>query len=143
MKYHFRVHREGKGYWAECVELEGCRTQANSRRALDRNMREALNLYLSEPEDSSVVVPLPRREVRGLGVAEVAVDPNVAFASYLRSLRLTHGLTQRQVADKLGMKHLYSYQRLERAKTANPELGTIVALKEVFPEMSLDELLAG
>ena len=30
MKYHFKVHKGGKGYWAECIELVGCITEADS-----------------------------------------------------------------------------------------------------------------
>lgn len=52
MKYHFKVHREGKGYWAECIELVGCITEADSIEELRKNIQEALNLYIEEPEDS-------------------------------------------------------------------------------------------
>ena len=65
MKYHFKVHKEGNGYWAECIELEGCLTQTErdpkggSIEELHYNMREALNLYLSESPDSDLIFPRP------------------------------------------------------------------------------------
>lgn len=49
MRYHFKVHKEGKGFWAECLELKGCITQGNSKKELLENMQESLNLYLEEP----------------------------------------------------------------------------------------------
>lgn len=142
MKYHFKIHKEGTGYWAECLELEGCRTQGKSRARLEENMAEVLNLFLSEPADSKVIFPLPRKSVRGSNIVAVAVEPKIAFAFYLKRARLKRGLTQKAVADRLGLKNLYSYQRLENAKTSNPELATIVQLRQVFPELSVDDVLA-
>jgi len=37
------------------------------------------------------------------------------------------------------MKSLYSYQRLE--KRSNPTLALLKRIKEVFPQISLDELI--
>ena len=142
MIYHFKIHKDGNGFWAECLELKGCHTQADSRKELNSNMVEALNLYLDEPQESTVVLPLAKKVRKGRNIAEVMVDPRVAFSFYLRHLRLSKGLTQKQAAALLGIKHLFSYQRLESSKTANPELVTIAQIKRVFPEFSLDDLLA-
>ena len=62
MVYHFRVHEENDGFWAECLELAGCSTQADSRDELLENAREALNLYLHEPDDSQITFPLPKQQ---------------------------------------------------------------------------------
>ena len=35
MTYHFNVHEDKKGFWAECVELSGCVTQAESFEELE------------------------------------------------------------------------------------------------------------
>ena len=45
---HFRVHAEDGGFWAQCIELPGCLTQADTREQLQLNAREALELYLGE-----------------------------------------------------------------------------------------------
>lgn len=50
-------------------------------------------------------------------------------------------MTQREAAKLLGMKNIYSYQRLESGKTANPELLTLVKIKKVFPEIDLDDVV--
>ncbi|MGE3973018.1 MAG: helix-turn-helix domain-containing protein [Bdellovibrionales bacterium] len=142
MKYHFRVHKEGRGYWAECVELKGCVTQGHSLKNLEKNMAEALHLYLDEPSDSSLIFPLPKKTLRAPNLVTVLVEPRAAFSFYLRNLRLQRGLTQKQVAEKMGFKNIYSYQRLESSKTANPELATIVEIKKIFPEFSVDDLIS-
>lgn len=138
MTYHFKVHRAKDGYWAECLELPGCATEGDTRAELERNAHEALNLYLDEPADSTASFPLPKA-VTGSGVLGVAVDPGLALSVLLRNYRLRHRYTQRQVARRLGMKNMYSYQRLERR--SNPSLLTLQKLKAVFPDLSVDYLL--
>lgn len=141
MYYHFKIHKEKDGYWAECIELKGCVTQGNSFKELEKNMEEALNLYLDEPDNSDVVFPLPNDEIEGEDIVEVPVNPKIAFAFTLRMLRKKKGLTQNEIARILGMKNIYSYQRLERSKWANPSLITLAKIKKVFPELNVDEIL--
>jgi antitoxin HicB len=50
-------------------------------------------------------------------------------------------MNQKEAARLLGMKNIYSYQRLESGKTANPELLTLVRIKQVFPEIDLDDVV--
>ncbi len=142
MKYHFTIRKQKKGYWANCVELEGCTTQGASETELKKNMEEALNLFLDEPSDSKTIFPLPKKNYRGRNIVEVRVAPKVALAFLIRKYRLERNLTQTEAAKLLGLKGLYSYQRLESSKTANPEFETIVRIKKAFPELKLDELLA-
>jgi antitoxin HicB len=142
MRYHFRIHKEGRGFWAECVELPGCSTQGDSMDDLRTNMVEALNLYLDESVEYTGAFPAPRKRVTGKNIHAVAVEPRVALAVQLRHIRKRRGLTQRQAAQMLGIKGLYTYQRLESPRTANPEWATLARIKRVFPELSLDELAA-
>jgi predicted RNase H-like HicB family nuclease len=138
MTYHFRIHI-GRLLWAECTELQGCVTQGSSMANLQKNMREALNLYLEEPDSSKVIFPSPARIPKARNVVEVEVDPRVAFAMQLRQFRLRGNLTQKEAARKLGLKNIYSYQRLERK--GNPSLITIKKVKTLFPGLSLDAVL--
>ncbi len=46
MKYHFKVHREQNGFWAECLELKGCVTQGDTIIDLYNNIKKVLNLFL-------------------------------------------------------------------------------------------------
>ena len=138
MVYHFRVYQEDDGYWAQGVELPGCKTEADSMEELARNAEEALNLYLEEPEDSSISFPLPI-ESHDRDVIAVPVDPQIALSVVLRNYRAQRHYTQQEVVQKLGMKNLYSYQRLERR--SNPNLATLRKLKRVFPDLSVDYVL--
>jgi antitoxin HicB len=140
MKYSFKVHKEGKGYWAQGIELPGCFTQGDSLEELHKNMREALNLMVSEPADSDDFVVLPDKSIKSSRtIVKVPVDPQVAFSFYVRLLRKKHRLTQKQMASKLGFKSIFQYQRLESANY-NPTLNTLVLIKSLFPEISLDHL---
>jgi len=143
MKYHFKIHKEGKLYWAQCVELAGCITQAKSLRELNYNMEEALNLYIQEPEDSSDLAPLPKKSIkRSKNLVEVPVDPEVAFTFMVRYHRIKkHKMTQNQAAKKMGFESIYSYQRLE-ARRCNPSLKIISKVKKAFPDFSIDYALA-
>lgn len=138
MRYHFKVHKEGKVFWAECLELDGCFTQANSMKELHEMMEEALNLYLSEPENSTKLANLPNEHIRKTkNIVEVSVDSEVAFSFLVRYHRIKHGMTQHQAAKKLGFDNINSYQRLERKK-CNPNLKTLSKIKAIFPDFSLD-----
>jgi predicted RNase H-like HicB family nuclease/DNA-binding XRE family transcriptional regulator len=138
MKYHFKVHKEGGGFWAECLELEGCVTQGNTIEELNEMMQDALNLYISEPEGSTRLAKLPDESIKkSKNIVEVPVDSEIAFSFLMRYYRIKHGMTQHQVAKKLGFDNINSYQRLERKK-CNPNLKTLTKIKAVFPEFSLD-----
>jgi len=138
MKYHFRIQKEKKGYSAQCIELEGCITQGDTLKELQRNMAEALNLYVQEPADSEDLASLPKDSIRkSKNVVEIALDPTIAFSFLVRYYRITHGMTQHQVAKAMGFDNVYSYQRLERRK-CNPTLKIMTMIKQIFPEFSLD-----
>ncbi len=138
MNYHFTIHKEGKGYWAQCIELVGCITQGENLKELNSNMQEALNLYIEEADESDDLASLPINSMKmKKNIIKVAVDPQVAFAFLVRFYRIKHGMTQKQAAKKLGFSNIYSYQRLETRK-CNPRLETIAAIKKLFPEFSID-----
>ncbi len=138
MKYHFKIHKEGKYFWAQCIELEGCTTQAKDIEGLVDNMHEALNLYVQEPEDSKDLAALPDESIKkSKNVIEVALDPEIAFSFMVRYYRIKHGMTQKEVAKEMGFDTIYSYQRLE-SKKCNPSLKIISKIKKVFPDFSID-----
>lgn len=144
MIYHFQVHKEDdNGYWAECLELKGCVTQGDSFDELLDNMKEVLELFLDEPEDSSLDIPLPNDGLKGNGVIGIQVSPNVALALMLRTLRKKHNMTQKEAAAAMGFNGIYNYQRLEASKTANPELATLDKIRSAFPEFSIDYVVQG
>ena len=142
MKYHFKIHKEGSGFWAECLEIKGCSTQADSKEELMKNMKEALDLILDEPEDSKILYPLPSSKYEHQkSVAQVEVDPGIAFAFLLRRSRIKKGYTQVQMKDLLQFKNLFSYQKLEMSKYANPTLKSLKKIKDAIPDFPFRLLL--
>jgi antitoxin HicB len=140
MTYHFTVHAVKNGFWAECRELSGCVSEGNTKDELRTNLRESLNLYLEEPIDSTVVFALPNESLDAdKKLMAIDVEPEIAFAVMLRHIRLNHRITQREAAAMLGMKNVYSYQRLE--KRSNPTLSLMKKIKSVFPEMRFESIL--
>jgi len=139
LNYHFFTHQDDDGVWAECLELSGCVTQADSMDALQDMCGEALNLYLEEPPESELVFPLPDESLDGDGsLLKVTVEPGIALALILRRNRNDKKLTQKEVAQLLGMKSLFSYQRLERK--SNPTLSMIKKIHKVFPNIQFQSL---
>ncbi|MCK5535335.1 type II toxin-antitoxin system HicB family antitoxin [bacterium] len=137
MNYHFKVHDDPDGFWAQGIELEHCITQGDTKEELLKNLDEVLNLYLDEPADSKMVFPLPEKSIKGKDIVEILVNSKIAFALYLRQTRLLNKMTQKQVATKMGMKSVFGYQKLESSKTANPTLVTLSKLKKIFPKFNI------
>ena len=102
MKYHFRIKEEKDGYSAQCIELKGCITQGDSMEELTCNMKEALDLYVYEPEDSKELASLPDEAIKiSKHVVEVAVSPEIAFSFMVRYHRIHSHLTQKQAAKRV------------------------------------------
>lgn len=115
MRYHFQIHEKGKRFLAECIELPGCHTQAESIAELNKNMQEALNLYIEQSMDSKELFPLPDESLmlsNPDNVVEVRLDPLIAFAFMVRYHQIKHGLTRQEAADEIGIENMYSTFRL-------------------------------
>ena len=92
---------------------------------------------LEEPADSTVIFPLPKKVQSGKkNVIPVPVEPQIAFGVVLKNYRVAHSITQKQAAELLGMKNIYSYQRLE--KKSNPTLELITKVCSVFPGIKMN-----
>jgi antitoxin HicB len=62
---------------------------------------------------------------------EIELDPGLAFALWLRSMRKAHNMTLADIAEKMKVKYQV-YQKLENPKTANPTLKTMRKLEQIF-----------
>jgi DNA-binding XRE family transcriptional regulator len=88
----------------------------------------------------------PRGRVAGHGALDASdrlhnlefLDPTLRLAVQIKIARLKRGFTQTQMAKTMGIG-LLPYQRLESG-TNNPTLKTILKVREVFPEISIDKL---
>ena len=47
--YRFKIHKEGSGFWAECLDINGVYSQAKTIKELKKNCKEALELMFEEP----------------------------------------------------------------------------------------------
>lgn len=135
MKYHFKLHKEGNSFWAECLELKNCFTSADSIDDLKKNAKEALNLHLAEPDDSKHIFPFPNKNNKATAnVFAVEVEPSIAFSFVLRMLRLRRSWSKSDVSRKLKYSSVSAYAKLESPK-ANPKLDTLSKLTNIFPEL--------
>lgn len=141
MNYHFIIRKEEVGYSTYCLELDGCVTQGDSLEELAYNAHEALNLYMDEPPESKTLFPLPNPKFKKRkDVLDVEVEPEIAFAFLMRRQRLLEGLTQQQMKKKLSFKNLFSYQKLESSKYANPTLKTLEHIRRCIPDFPFNVL---
>jgi antitoxin HicB len=62
---------------------------------------------------------------------DIPLEPNLAFAIWLREKRKAHNMSLEDVAHKMGVKYQV-YQKLENPKTANPTLKTLKKLERIF-----------
>jgi predicted RNase H-like HicB family nuclease len=139
MKYHFKIHKEANGFWAECLEIPSCMTQGDSKDDLLENMQDAINTYLEEPEGVSCLAPLPDESyVSSKSIAEVSVNPEIALGFMVRYHRIKKGMTQKEAAEKLNMPNVFSYQRLERK--CNATVAVLSKLLVLFPMLSINKI---
>lgn len=141
MKYHFKFEKDERGgFYGSCLELKGCRSEGETIEELKDNFKEALDLYLDEP-DAHTAFPLPDAKIQpGENILEIEANPDLAFANYLKHLRLQHRMTQKDVARKLGYQSIFGYRRLERGHHSI-RLNTLYRLKKIFPDMQVDRIL--
>ena len=66
------------------------------------------------------------------------LSPLLRLAVQIKMSRLKRGLTQEKMAKKMGIG-LLPYQRLESGFN-NPTLKTILKVKELLPEVSIDKI---
>ncbi len=140
MFYHFKVYHDGDGLWGDCIELS-CSSQSEdgTQESLVKNLKEALNLLLDEPNEN-IISPLPMKDedIKEKDVVKVMVEPNIALSLCFKHLRKKYNLTQKEVAERMGYKSVWAYQKLERGKYSNLQIKTLGKIKSVFPDIDLN-----
>ncbi len=106
----------------------------------EKMAEEALSSTLEVAFERGFILP-PMKEVRarkGQRVIFVRMAPEVYAAYLIRKWRASSGLTQKQLAAKLGIAY-QSYQRMERPGRANLTLETLQNIaKALNKELVLD-----
>jgi antitoxin HicB len=84
-----------------------------------------------------MVFPLPDESLNSnRKLLKISVEPELALAVLLRLNRINSNMTQKQIAELLGIKNVYSYQRLE--KKSNPTFNVMKKIHTVFPNIKFE-----
>lgn len=121
---------DNKTYSVEFPDLPGCFSTGDTFDDAIKNASDALNAYLESCDSRKVSIPLPKKYKKD-DMYEIFPDVQTAFAITLKQEREKSGMTQKQAADKMGIKWS-AYQRLENPKKTNPTLTTLEKLQKVF-----------
>lgn len=129
--YFARVTKQRGGrYLVEFPDLPGCLTEGGTLGVALDNAREALSGWLFVAIKHGDDIPTGRAH-RGRGYHRVIPDLDVAVPLVILSARKRRRLTQRQVADALGISQ-QAYRKLEVPGRSNPTLKTLERLSEVL-----------
>ena len=124
MQYYAKIKKQkDKSYLVEFPGLPGCLTEGKSLEVAKKNAKEALNGWIAARCDRSLNIPTSRKRT-GKGYYTVSVEMQIEFAIRLRQFRKMKGLSQSQVATRLGISQ-QAYAKLEMPLKTNPSLRTI------------------
>ena len=126
----FEYDKEEKVYNVRFPDLPGCFTYGETIDEAKAMAKEALTGFLQSVDARKLRMPDPSR-LKGDEVIYIEPETPVAFAIWLRKQREALGLSQSDVAKKLGIKY-QTYQRIENPSKTNPTLKTIMRVEKVF-----------
>lgn len=124
MKLEGRIWRDKKTrYWVVHVPLLDISTQGTSQKNALKMIQDAIEVEV-EKEDFKIHAEAGKEA----GTFEISSNqPDILVAYMLRRQREVHGLSVRDVADKLHSKSPNSYAQYEQGKR-NPSVGKLVEL---------------
>ncbi len=129
--YPARIWKEDNDTWSvEFPDLPGCFTNGDSIDAAKLHAEEALTGYLESLDSRKLSIPEPSM-ISGVDIFSITPSLNVSFAITLKQERERQGLTQKEVARRMGVNWT-AYQRIENPRKTNPTLATIGKLQKVF-----------
>jgi antitoxin HicB len=126
----FEYDEKEKVYNVRFPDLPGCFTYGGTIDEARAIAKEALTGYLQSVDARKMRLPDPSK-LEGDEVFHIEPETPVAFAIWLRKRREALGLSQSDVAKKLGIKY-QTYQRIESPSKTNPTLKTIMRVEKVF-----------
>ena len=128
MHYHAKLEREGQDWNAIFIDAPGCATFASSRPKALAVAKEAVEGWLEAHLLDGRAPARPAASARG--AEPIEIDPQLAVAVALRWARQDAGLTQAQVASRLGVSQ-QQIAKLERPG-ANPSIATLRKVAEAL-----------
>jgi antitoxin HicB len=126
----FKYDEKEKVYNVRFPDLPGCLTYGETIGEAKVMAKEALTGFLQSVDARKLKLPNPSK-FKGDEVVYIEPETPVAFAMWLRQQREALGLSQSDVAKKLGIKY-QTYQRIESPSKTNPTLKTILRVEKVF-----------
>jgi ribosome-binding protein aMBF1 (putative translation factor) len=120
MEYHVKLNHEGRWWTAAFVDAPGCVTQGTTQATAIAAAHESLAGWL---EAHLVDGRSPARPARRRGTTPIVVDPQLAVAVAIRWARLDAGLTQAQLAARVGVSQP-QVAKLEHPGS-NPSVATL------------------
>lgn len=121
---------ENNTYSVEFPDLPGCFSTGKTLDEAKVQAEEALTGYLESLDSRSQSIPIAS-SISDKDIYQIAPTLNVSFAITLKQEREKQGLTQQEVAKKMGVAWS-AYQRIENPRKSNPTLSTIDKLQKVF-----------
>ena len=139
MQYHAKIEQEGRQWNAIFVDAPGCQTCASSKARVLHAAKEALEGWLEAHLVDGQAPPKPAASARR--TEAISVDPQLAVAVSLRWARQAAGLTQAQLARKVGVSQ-QQMAKLERPG-ANPSIATLRKVADALGAQIHFDLVAG
>lgn len=140
MRYWAKIKQQkDRSYLVEFPGLDGCFTEGSSLDEALNHAKEALDGWLAARCDRNLNIPksVPRK---GRNFYSIEVSLTIAFVMRLRRLRKKRGLSQAEVARKLGISQ-QAYAKIETPLKTNPSLHTIQRISTAL-DADVDLLLA-
>jgi len=129
--YPAHIWQDDNDSWSvEFPDLPGCFSSGTSLEDARVRAEEVLNSYLESLDSRSLSIP-EQSTCSGAEFYSIAPSLAISFAITLKQERQKQGLTQKEVARRMGVKWS-AYQRIENPRKANPTLSTIGKLQKVF-----------
>ena len=132
IRYQARIYKDNGAYSVEFPDLPGCFSMGDSLEEAQEMASEALSLYLEEARDPQWQVPEAKSR-RGRNYYWIQPSFDVGVAILIRHARLKHGLSQAQLAKRIG-KTTQQVQKLETPGKSNPTVKTLSAISEALNE---------
>jgi antitoxin HicB len=125
-----KFSKEDAAWYVDFPDLEGCFTDGNTLDEAKENAQDVLNGYLEVAYSRNIKVNKPSAP-KGKDIFFFEPEHHIAFAIRLRLNREKLGLSQTDVARKIGVSY-QAYQKFETPTKSNPTLKTISKIENVL-----------
>ena len=125
-----KYDNKDKVFYADFPDLRNCHTYGRTLENTKEMAKEVLTAYLEALDLRKMNIP-EASKINKENIYYIEPETTVAFAIWLKKHRKAEGLTQADIARKLGVKY-QTYQKFENPSKTNPRLKTIIKLQKIF-----------